>query len=296
MISAPCALTLMTQRCSTAPQTGHNILAWTSLKAARWQPRCNRYMPTEALDMSYTTMSLPRAFVMTAGLPLLLMQRVRGSDGHTLGFVLYKPPVVHSDLCWLKQAGVLAGVLGFDEAGGFWLLHSAPKFPDSPANKSYGGIYRSQTIHAQAFLCISLSAATTDAIGSLLQVTNLYMYSPTSLPADLAAAFPSISLLIQPPRPRLLRASRQQNLTFTSRGGPACFSFRGQLAWQMGDWACSLRAHLCQSFCLPGSCSCLKAMSLHQLQASCRCCLGSPARVYMPSHYTMVGMQVESRF
>ena len=33
------------------------------------------------------------------------------------------PQLTH-DLC--------SGVLGFDQHGGFWLQHSAPKFPDSP--------------------------------------------------------------------------------------------------------------------------------------------------------------------
>jgi hypothetical protein len=32
-----------------------------------------------------------------------------------------------------------AGVLGFAPGGGFWLVHSAPRFPDSPSYGSYTG-------------------------------------------------------------------------------------------------------------------------------------------------------------
>ncbi|EIE21228.1 hypothetical protein COCSUDRAFT_33830 [Coccomyxa subellipsoidea C-169] len=32
-----------------------------------------------------------------------------------------------------------AGVIGFDESGGFYLMHSTPNFPDNPADSEYQG-------------------------------------------------------------------------------------------------------------------------------------------------------------
>ena len=112
-------------------------------------------------------------------------------------------------------------MLGFNPDGGFWLIHSAPKFPDSPANASYGGIYPSQTIHAQSFVCISLDAATLDEVSDLLQITDLYIYSPHELSEGLAAAFPKTASLLARAKGRhapLLPTVDQQNLTFTSAG------------------------------------------------------------------------------
>ena len=88
-----------------------------------------------------------------------------------------------------------AGVLGFDASGGFLLLHSTPKFPDSPADAAYGGIYTSQLQHAQAFTCVSLAPAAVDQLAHLLQTTNLYIYSQ-QLPAGIAQAYANVSLLL----------------------------------------------------------------------------------------------------
>ena len=40
-----------------------------------------------------------------------------------------------------------AGVLGFEEDGGFYLLHSTPNFPDNPADDEYHGT--GSTLHVQ---------------------------------------------------------------------------------------------------------------------------------------------------
>lgn len=97
-------------------------------------------------------------------------------------------------------------------------MHSAPKFPDSPANSSYGGIYPSQLRHAQEFVCISLDAPSMDAVGGLLQITNLFIYSPISLSADLAAAFPSLNTLLMQGQGPLKPKAQQGRLNLASSG------------------------------------------------------------------------------
>ena len=104
------------------------------------------------------------------------------------------------------------------------MIHSAPKFPDSPANSSYSGIHWSQTIHAQAFVCISMDASTLDAVGAFLRTTDLYIYSPHHLAQDLQAQYPNVVELLAQAKSRdtpLLPTIFQQNITFLSAGGPS---------------------------------------------------------------------------
>ena len=96
----------------------------------------------------------------------------------------------------ILKLGCGTGVLAFDAAGGFLLLHSAPKFPDSPADAQYGGIYAPELRHAQSFACASLAPAAVDEAAAMLQTTNLYIYSPLQLPEPVAKSFPNVSLLL----------------------------------------------------------------------------------------------------
>ena len=41
-------------------------------------------------------------------------------------------------------------MLGFENDGGFWLVHSAPKFPNNPT----GGVYTGQNIHVIALYLV----------------------------------------------------------------------------------------------------------------------------------------------
>ena len=115
-----------------------------------------------------------------------------------------------------------AGVLGFDAAGGFLLLHSAPKFPDSPADAPYGGIHAPELRHAQSFVCVTLTPSAVEEVAGLLQTTNLYIYSPLKLPALVAAAFPNASLLLTQALPfkgaRLNPATNRQTAELTTTG------------------------------------------------------------------------------
>lgn len=43
-----------------------------------------------------------------------------------------------SEAC-LDHHANLAGVIGFDAEGGFYLMHSTPNFPDNPADSDYKG-------------------------------------------------------------------------------------------------------------------------------------------------------------
>ncbi|KAK9804485.1 hypothetical protein WJX73_008867 [Symbiochloris irregularis] len=153
------------------------------------------------------------------------------------GYVMYndEPPTSFCAQCWSPTLAHAKGVIAFNRGGGFWLMHSAPKFPDSPANSSYGGIYPSQMKHAQNFLCISLNATFLDAIGHVLQVTNLFIYSPSSLAADLAAAFPNLHRLVMQGQWPLQPAAQHRHLKLASSGGEPLLAFTHSSTGYDGD-------------------------------------------------------------
>ena len=81
----------------------------------------------------------------------------------------------------------MTGVLGLDNSGGFWLSHSVPKYPDSPADAQFGGIRVGQLLNGQSFVCVSLTAEGLESLASLLQISNLDIFSPHTIPAGLQA-------------------------------------------------------------------------------------------------------------
>ena len=89
------------------------------------------------------------------------------------------------------------GVIGFGPDGGFWLIHSVPKFPDRPSVSDYTGIASGQQINAQSFLCLSLTPSTLERVAQLVEIEDLNIYSTVSdIPASLAKQYPLTSGLV----------------------------------------------------------------------------------------------------
>jgi deoxyribonuclease-2 len=110
-----------------------------------------------------------------------------------LAYVMYNDAdpagVEHFDFAHAK------GVAAFSSSNsssylGFWLVHSAPRFPQEPTAASFDLLNKSQAVFGQHFTCISLAgAASVNAVAQLLLVAGPYIYT-SSLPEAAAAAFP----------------------------------------------------------------------------------------------------------
>ena len=86
------------------------------------------------------------------------------------------------------------GVLAFDAQGsaGWWLLHSAPRYPAAPDAAGFEKLQRPQTAFAQHFLCLSLGAAGLEAALQQQLVSRPFVYSarlahPEQAPPSAAA-------------------------------------------------------------------------------------------------------------
>jgi deoxyribonuclease-2 len=63
---------------------------------------------------------------------------------------------------FLVVSFVIPGTLGFDSASGFWLIHSAPKFP--PSKKDGYAWADNASDYGQMFLCFSFAYKSLDVI------------------------------------------------------------------------------------------------------------------------------------
>lgn len=79
--------------------------------------------------------------------------------------------VLHSDFAHAK------GVLARSDAGGFWLVHSVPRFPrEDVALGVYSGLSDNASTNAQSFLCVSLETNQIEAATIQLRVARPFVY------------------------------------------------------------------------------------------------------------------------
>jgi len=84
---------------------------------------------------------------------------VPGVDGFhtmasTVGHLMYNDQWPSGKTC--SACGHTKGVLGFDVNGGFWLVHSTPRFPLEPSIEAFYSFPANERIYGQSYLCITL--------------------------------------------------------------------------------------------------------------------------------------------
>jgi len=88
-----------------------------------------------------------------------------------------------------SSRGHTKGVVGLTQAGGFWLVHSVPAYPNNIVN-GYPG-YTGATTYAQSFLCMNLPFSDFDTVGIQYQYTFPQYYDwnmPSWVPINLLQA------------------------------------------------------------------------------------------------------------
>ena len=85
------------------------------------------------------------------------------------------------------------GALAFTSDGGFWLVHSVPKYPNRVQD---GYSYpHSGTYYGQMFFCVNFNASTFDAIGKQLRFNGPHIHD-SQLPSSMAEKFPNMKSLL----------------------------------------------------------------------------------------------------
>jgi deoxyribonuclease-2 len=148
-------------------------------------------------------------------------------------FVLYNDEEAEEELIYLQelyekygrtkfssrvQFGHNKGVVYFDKTGGFWLIHSIPKFPPVDAY----GYPTSGTIYAQSILCMTLNYDELTKIGTQLYYNHPDMYA-SNLPTSMASDNPDLAKVIGGEFKK--GSPFSSTLTLQTRGGQQFTSF-----------------------------------------------------------------------
>ena len=91
-----------------------------------------------------------------------------------------------------NQCGIAQGRTGF------WLQHSAPKFPQPAAGSSarnYSGVAPSQQVFGQHFLCLSLDVPGVETVAATLRTAFPLVFS-WRLPGALRSTLPQVHALL----------------------------------------------------------------------------------------------------
>lgn len=144
--------------------------------------------------------------------------------------------------------GHTKGVIVAEADGGFWLIHSVPKFPIEPVSpttqKQNKYLYpATASRYGQSFLCISLPANQLNILGTQLMFNRPKVYS-SNLPDNISKQFVNLTLSAQgryvrnPPWYQKAALRSRRGVVFTSYAKASAFGkdlYAGWVAPDMGS-------------------------------------------------------------
>ena len=114
----------------------------------------------------------------TSSLARTSNQAVAETDKLSNGYIFYNDDqpdyITASDSSNMAHA---KGVLHWTPTGGFWLIHSMPKFADGPGSNFAYNIPSSGSVYGQSYICLSVSVATIEKIAVQMQYNRVQIYS-----------------------------------------------------------------------------------------------------------------------
>lgn len=161
-----------------------------------------------------------------------------------LTFARLLAPALRASAPMLRSTtyGHTKGVIGFDTSAGFWLVHSVPRFPLvrvmrppphwRPLNPRRGQVGSNdypdeERIYGQSFLCISLSAAQTNAVGSLLLLNRPDVYA-SNMPDELQGFYTQFDAVLAK---QWITTAASNVTTLTTLGGASFTAFAKNAEW-----------------------------------------------------------------
>ncbi|VFV39499.1 low quality protein: [Lynx pardinus] len=139
-----------------------------------------------------------------------------------LAFLLYNDQPPNSSRAQdFSSRGHTKGVLLLDQEGGFWLVHSVPRFPPPAFSAAYSWPPNAQ-IYGQTLLCVSFPLTEFSKIGRQLTYTYPLVYDH-KLDEAFAQQVPSLEKVVN--GQHVLQSPWNSSVTLTSKAGDTFQSF-----------------------------------------------------------------------
>lgn len=153
------------------------------------------------------------------GRSLLPLYRQNNSQS---AFLLYNDQPPTDSSAWdASSRGHTKGVLLFDQEGGFWLIHSVPRFPPPASSGAYSWPPNART-YGQTLLCVSLPFTQFLKIGKQLTYTYPLVYDHR-LEGIFAQKLPDLEEVVK--GHHVLREPWNSSVVLTSQAGATFQSF-----------------------------------------------------------------------
>ena len=226
----PSAESTSTTRCKNAK--GENVDWWSMIKiplmtGGKGSARVGQAFVYSDASTSYTFTYDAAAYLNGSSNALsTTIQQVYNAPATSIGWLQYNdedPAGVSHD-----SNGHTKGVIGFDASGGFWLVHSVPRFPPTPYTyPAYA------TKYGQSFMCMSYSLSMLNKMGTNLLLNEPYVFS-SNVPASLSSQVPNINAVLAKQWNTKVGASASQILT--TLGGASFTTFAKNDKWGKELW------------------------------------------------------------
>lgn len=178
------------------PQGGSRLVSSNSSSAAGG---ASVLTATDGTEYAFADSSSSGSFALSGK----SIEDSNGALGQTLG-ALYKAAKTDGFIFYNDEdpsggapsdCGHSKGVVGWDASGGFWLVHSIPKYPGDTSSGSIK-IEPGELIYGQSMLCMSLSLAQLDTVGVQLAYNQIHIYD-SHMPSDETTKLANLEKVIQ---------------------------------------------------------------------------------------------------
>lgn len=116
--------------------------------------------------------------------------------------------------------GHMKGTIGLANQGGFWIIHSIPRFPQ--VSKNDWSLPTSAWHYGQSAICVSFAADQIEVVTQALKFARPHVYSFSQLPQSLVTTYPGARSLMPVGSKSLVNSNANPQfivLPVTSRGG-----------------------------------------------------------------------------
>ena len=200
---------------------GNSVDWWAAMK----YPGGTTYAYADVNSPSFKLSSNDMKSSSSNSLAETLNQVYKGSS-KSIGYAMYNDESPNGDK-WGTAWGHFKGVVATDKNNGFWLVHSAPRFPNNVAD-GYDGFPDFASRYGQSFLCVSLDTENVNTVGIQMQMARGHVYD-SNVPSFINSSMPDLADAIG--GKHVTSGTFTSKKTISTRGGNKFLSFMKAHQW-----------------------------------------------------------------